>query len=465
MLRPLRTTLPLILSLSSGLWLNAALADPAPAAAKPSTPQYCPARIAELNDRDKEIAKVAWQYFENNIQSSTGLVNAVDNYPSTTLWDVGSSIAAFVAAEKLGLIPRERFDRLTGHLLDTLQHLDLFNGEAPNKVYNTQTGQKVDYRNKPSERGIGVSTLDLGRVVSWLNVLACLHPQHKDKVRKVLESWNFCRLLEHNEMYGLKLDDSTGAIEVQQEGRLGYEQYAGKAFQQLGFDMSLSARYHNQYATTAEVSGVKLLVDSRDASTLGAHNYVVSESYAMDALEHGIDDENRPLLDNIYQVQQRRWEQTGHVTAASEDNLDRKPYFVYNTIFSDDMPWAAITDKGEDMSDLRSLSVKAAFSMVYLFPDRDYSKVLYEAVKDARSPKGGWYSGIYEDPVKGFNKAVTANTNGVILSAFLHKLYGPLNQQCDKCGKGASLSEEFLTFNQNKKACLAAFKTASHDSP
>jgi hypothetical protein len=461
MLRSLRTTLPFILSLSSGLWLNLAVADTAPTA----TPQYCPARIAELNDRDKEIAKVAWQYFENNIQPETGLVNAVDNYPSTTLWDVGSSIAAFIAAEKLGLIPRDRFDRMTGHLLDTLQHLDLFNGEAPNKVYNTQTGQKVDYRNKPSEHGIGVSTLDLGRLVSWLNILSCLHPQHQDKVRKVLESWNFCRLLEHNEMYGLKLDDNTGEVEVQQEGRLGYEQYAGKAFQQLGFDMSLSTRYHNQYATTANVSGVELLVDSRDASTLGAHNYVVSESYAMDALEHGIDDENRPLLENIYKVQQRRWEQTGKVTAVSEDNLDRKPYFVYNTIFSDDIPWAAITDKGEDMSDMRSLSVKAAFSMAYLFPDREYSKVLRDAVKDARSPKGGWYSDIYEDPAKGFNKAVTANTNGVILSVFLHKLYGPLNQQCAKCGKGASLSEEFLKFNLNKKACLATLKTASHGSP
>jgi uncharacterized protein (DUF983 family) len=84
---------------------------------------------------------------------------------------------------------------------------------------------------------------------------------------------------------------------------------------------------------------------------------------------------------------------------------------------------------------------------------------------DARNQKGGWYSGIYEDSAKGFNKATTANTNGVVLSAFLHKLYGPLNQQCDKCGKGASLSDEFLKFNQDKKACLAKLKTASPYSP
>lgn len=453
---PKRTPISLILLLSSGLWLNTALADPAPA-----KPQFCPARTAELSERDKEIAKVAWQYFENNLQPDTGLVNAVDNYPSTTMWDVGSTLAAFIAAEKLGMIPRDRFDRMTGHLLDTLQHLDLFNGEAPNKVYNTKTAQKVDYRNTPSAHGIGVSTLDLGRLVSWLNILSCLHPQHEDKAQQVLESWNFCRLMEHDQMYGLTFKDESGTVEVQQEGRLGYEQYAGKAFQRLGFGMNLSARYHNQYATTTEVSGMELLVDSRDASTLGAHNYVVSESYAMDALEHGLNDENKPLLDTIYKIQQRRWEQTGKVTAVSEDNLDRKPYFVYNTIFSDDIPWAAITDKGEDMSEMRSLSVKAAFSMAYLFPEREYSKVLREAVKDARSPKGGWYSGIYEDPAKGFNKAVTANTNGVVLSIFLHKLYGALNQQCDNCGKGVKLGEDFLKRNKDKQQCLGKLKTAS----
>ncbi|MBU1725438.1 MAG: DUF3131 domain-containing protein [Gammaproteobacteria bacterium] len=445
-------TLPVILCCSA--WLNLAHAAEPPKAA----PQHCPARIGQLDERDRAMAKLAWQYFENNRQPETGLVNAADKYPSTTLWDVGSTLAAFITAEKLGLIERGRFDKNIGQMLYTLRHLGLFSGEAPNKVYNTKTAQKVDYRNKPSQTGIGVSTLDLGRLVSWLNILACLHPQHAEQARKVLESWNFCRLLKHGQMYGLAFKDETGKVEVQQEGRLGYEQYAAKAFRQLGFDMSQSARYHNQYATDATVSGVKLLVDSRDASTLGAHNYVVSESYAMDAMEHGLDSENKPLLEAIYQVQQRRWEQTGTVTAVSEDNLDRKPYFVYNTIFSDDIPWAAITDKGADMSALRTVSVKAAISMAYLFPERDYSKVLLAAVQHAKNPKGGWYSGIYEDPALGLNKATTANTNGVILSVLLHKLYGSLNQQCKQCGKGVTLTPDFLAFNQNRKQCLAEGK-------
>lgn len=114
----------------------------------------------------------------------------------------------------------------------------------------------------------------------------------------------------------------------------------------------------------------------------------MSESYAMDALEHGVNSENKPLLETIYQVQQRRWEQNSIVMAVSEDNIDGKPYFVYNTIFSDGIPWAAITDKGEDMSALRTVSVKAAISMAYLFPEREYSKVLLATVQAAKNLKG-----------------------------------------------------------------------------
>ncbi len=421
--------------------------------------QACPAQRSNLDEADKAIAQTAWQYFVNNLQPTTGLVNAADKYPSTTIWDAGSTLAAFIAAEKLGFMPRDKFDSAIGFMLKSLREVKLFNDEAPNKAYNTATGAKVDYRNQPSDHGIGASTLDMARLVSWLNILACLYPEHQEKARKLLETWNFCRLLEHGEMYGLSWNAQTQQVELQQEGRLGYEQYAGKAFQLLGFDQSLSAKYHNMYATTATVSGKTILVDARDASTLGAHNYVVSESYAMDALEHGLDAENRPLLEAIYAVQQQRWEDTGQITAVSEDNIDRKPYFVYNTIFTDGVAWKAITDKGEDMTPLKSVSTKAAISLAYLFPDRPYSKVLLNAVKEAYDPQRGWYSGIYEDKTLGFNRAMTANTNGVILSVLLYKLYGALQQSCQQCKKGVKLSPEFLQQAQDKKRCLAAFKT------
>ena len=198
--------------------------------------------------------------------------------------------------------------------------------------------------------------------------------------------------------------------------------------------------------------------------TLGANNYVVAESYAMDAKENGLDDELRPIVNKIYEVQKKRWERTGIVTAVSEDNVDRRPYFVYNTIFSNGEAWAAINDMGEDYEELKTTSSKAALSMAYLYPDRPYSKVLREKVWKARNPKGGWYSGIYEDH-KGFNTATTGNTNGVIMSVILAKVYGALNKKCNECNKGVSIPQNLIAAVNDPPACQAArpARLAAHD--
>ena len=70
-------------------------------------------RNGELSEAEMEMARNAWRYFEANWQSDTGFTNAVNAYPSTTLWDTGSYIAAVISAEGLGLIEeQERHDRL-----------------------------------------------------------------------------------------------------------------------------------------------------------------------------------------------------------------------------------------------------------------------------------------------------------------------------------------------------------------
>ncbi len=394
-----------------------------------------------LDHRDLEIAEQAWGYFSRNIQPQTGLVNSVDGFPSTTMWDTGSTLAAMLAAGDLGLISSADMHRHIDKLLHTLQRLELFNEEAPNKVYNTATAQMSDYRNQPDARGIGVSTLDLGRLVSWLQILSNMHPRYRDQAADIIERWSFCRLANNGQMFGLGRDDDD--IGVLQEGRLGYEQYAARALARAGFNMDLAASYTNKHATQVLIEGVPITVDRRDASNLGAHNYVVAESYAMNLLEYGRDSENGPLFDNIVEVQRRRFQRTAQVTAVSEDNIDRAPWFVYNTIFTNSTPWLTLTDRGEHMNHLKTVSTKAAFSMAYLQPAQPYSKLLLDTVWQARNPKGGWYSGIYEKSGQ-FNKATTANTNGVILSLMLYRKYGPLHQICNDCGDGLRLSAAYM---------------------
>jgi hypothetical protein len=330
--------------------------------------------------------------------------------------------------------------------------MKLYNNEAPNKAYNTATATMTDYGNNASD-GIGFSALDLARLSSWLNILACHYPKHEPSARGVLARWKFDRLVHDGQMWGTFVDSANKKEVVGQEGRLGYEQYGGKTFALFGFDQHVSASYRNQYATTTMIYDVPIAYDNRDPRKLGAYNYVVTESYGLDAMEFGIDASNEPLVRNIYEVQRRRWQRQHIVTAVSEDNIDREPHFLYNTIFAAGSPWNTITDTGLDYDKLKSISTKAAFTLATLYPNDPYSAVLLEAVSSAYDPDHGWYSGVYESGL-GYNKIYTANTNGIILEAILYKAFGALNTSCKRCNLG-------IRFAQPVKPCSPCQQTAA----
>lgn len=386
----------------------------------------------EICEADLEVAKIAWKYFENNYQEKTGLFNSANQYPTTTMWDTGSALAATIAAEDFGLIEKKEFDDKITALIKTLVKMDLFDGQAPNKVYNTKTMKMVTYNNKETPDGIGVSVLDLARMVSWLNTLSCKHPKFKHQVKLALERWDYDNLIKDGRMHSIKRYPETGKTKSFQEGRLGYEQYAGKILQGEGHELPISSTYNNENRKDVEIYGIQIATDNRTPEKYHSSNSVVTESYLMDAIENGFDDENRSLVENIYQVQKRRWQETGIVTAVSEDNINRKPYFIYNTIFSGGKTWVAKTSKGEILQQHKTISNKAAIALAMLYPEDEYSDVLLDKVKSAYDPKKGWYSGIYENG-EGYNSTTTANTNGVILSALLYKKYGSTHGVCEKC--------------------------------
>ncbi len=420
-----------------------------------SSSNACVVPRKPLQDADNEVAKIAWKYFENNYNTETGLVNAVNNFKSTTMWDTGSALAATIAARDFGLIDKKDFDDRIVALLKTLATMKLFNGEAPNKVYNTKSMLMVDYGNKPVDGGIGVSTLDLARLMSWLNTLSCMHPKYHSAVTKVLSRWKYGRLIKHGLMYGLARDKKDKKrIRVLQEGRLGYEQYAAKIFERFGFNLRVAASYENEFRGDTEILGVSIAHDLRTPEEYHANNYVVTESYTMDAMELGLDAENTGLLRNIFDVQKRRWENTGTVTAVSEDNINQKPWFLYNTIFNAGKAWQTTNSSDVIYDELKSVSTKAAVTMAILYPDEDYSGVLASAIESAYDPDKGWYSGIYESGA-GYNTVVTANTNGVILSALLFKKYGALFPMCEKCSRPIVLDSKLLKRQKNQVVAKA----------
>jgi len=101
---------------------------------------------------------------ETNLQAETGLVNSVQNFPSTTIWDQASYLLALISAERIGLIDQATFDSRMGKAMQTLAVLPLFDGQLPNKVYDTRTLAMTNYANTPVARGIGWSALDVARV-------------------------------------------------------------------------------------------------------------------------------------------------------------------------------------------------------------------------------------------------------------------------------------------------------------
>ncbi len=375
-----------------------------------------------LTAQELAWAKTAWKYFQNNTISGTGLVNSVDNYNASTLWDTSSYLMAVISAQRLGIIDQTEFDARIGKALDSLTKMALFEGKLPNKSYNSISLQMVDYNNQPSEKGIGWSAIDIGRVLVPLNVLAWHYPQHTASVKKVMERWDTQPMLVKGVLQGAVVKDD-GETKYLQEGRLGYEEYAAKSFNLMGLDVSNSLRY-TDFLTFVDISGIQVATDSRSAQQYGAHNYVVSEPYILDGVEFGWDHLSQELAWRVYKAQEKRYAETGILTAVSEDNIDQPPYFVYNTVFTDGKIWNAISEKGDDASQFKTLSTKAAFGWHALY-ETDYTQKLVEKAATLADPERGWYSGMYE--VSGQpNKAITANTNGIILEALAYKQGGKL---------------------------------------
>ncbi|WP_261904405.1 DUF3131 domain-containing protein [Vibrio fortis] len=376
-----------------------------------------------LSEEEFEWANVAWQYFENNYQENTGLVNSVDGYPSTTMWDTASYLMGLISAEKINIISTEEFELRMEKALTTLARLPLVDGLLPNKAYNTQTLEMVDYANNPIENGIGWSAIDIGRILVPMNIMIWQYPQFNKQVNDVLNHWKVSAMLVDGYMYGARPTSDSSVMELVQEGRIGYEEYASKSLALMGRDVFNSMKYID-YLDMVDVYGIEIPTDKRDPSKFHAHNYVVSESYILDGIEFGADSVSKVFAHRIFQAQERRYEDTGIVTAVSEDNVDEAPYFVYNTVFSDGEKWNAISDDGKDQSHLKTLSTKAAFGWYALY-DSDYTDVLINEASSLYSDEKGWYSGRYEIDGR-TNKAVTANTNGIVLESLAYIENGPL---------------------------------------
>lgn len=227
------------------------------------------------------------------------------------------------------------------------------------------------------------------------------------------------RLTKDGQMYGTSVEK--GKESYNQEGRLGYENYAAYGLKLWGLDVSKAIDAKSQVAFV-DLYGKGVPYDKRDYKNSEANNYVLSEPFILDGIETGFQSLPKAYADRVLAAQEGRYKATKILTAVTEDNLDRAPYFVYSTLFVNGSAWATITDTRETRNDLRFLSAKAAIGWHVLY-DSAYTQKLFGFVTANLKADLGWYNGFYEalgEP----NKSLTANNNGVILESLLYKKVG-----------------------------------------
>ncbi len=388
--------------------------------ASPDLPAERPPR--PLTPQERQWAQLAWAYFERNTDAATGLVPSVEGFPAATLWDMASSLLALLAARDLGLIEQPAFDQRLGRALASLAKLPLYGGQLPNKSYDVRDLRMTDYANKPTEAGIGWSAIDIGRLLVPLNAIAWQHPRHTEAARQVIARWDTRPLARDGQLWGMQVADGS-APQAVQEGRLGYEQYAARTFALMGLDVDVAAD-PMAHLRLVGVEGVQVPADDRDPRQFGAPNFVVSEPWMLGALEFGWGRREREMAWRVYRAQEERFRRTGVRTAATEDHVDQAPYFVNNSVWTAGKPWAAVTEKGAEVPQLRTLSTKAAFAWHALYAT-PYTAQLVEAVSKLQEPGRGWYAGLYEADGRP-NKALTANTNAVVLESLAYTVRGSI---------------------------------------
>jgi hypothetical protein len=78
--------------------------------------------------------------------------------------------------------------------------------------------------------------------------------------------------------------------------------------------------------------------------------------------------------------------------------------------------------QGRQHPELRFLSTKAAFALGSLFPDDAYCQALRQSVQNLADAQRGYFSGRYENPDLGPNRALNINTNAIVLESLLYQI-------------------------------------------
>lgn len=389
-----------------GEWITPAAVTPPP-----------PVSQAEQRDVMTAAARTAWAFLRRNYHEATGFVGATDVYPYVTMWDVGSTLAAYLSARELGLITRDDYRGRVARILRSLEAARLHDGAAFNRLYSAASGRMVGRDHQPTTRGHGWSATDLGRLLLWLKIVSTHDRDFEPAARRIVERLDLDRIVRGGYLRGEELTPR-GRRRLFQEGRIGYEQYAAAGFALWGIRADSALDLHVN-STPLTVLGQRVLGDRRGDDLL------TSEPIVMLGLELGWPSaEWDQLARAVLAAQQERHRQTGLVTIVSEDAVPRPPaYFYYYLLHHNGQDFVVVTPTHQLVPwNLRWVSAKAAFAWHALYPSA-YTWLAIQTVKPAESPNAGWSAGVYERS-KVRVQSNNLNTAAVILEAAAYAIRG-----------------------------------------
>ena len=393
-------------------------------------------RYGELTEDELAWAKTAWTYVENNTNPMTGLVNSIDNYPTTNLSHIADYLVALMAADEFGFITSKEHDERLTLVISFLNKMPLGLLGVPNKVYSTTSGQMVNYANQPGE--LGWSSIDIGRLLIILAITKQRNPTFSEYIDKAVLRWNFCELVSADgELFGGTINN--GQVHRYKEGRLGIEEYT--AYGYLDWQIVPAKAMLLEPYEVVTINGIDLLFDGRDPRHYDVLRPVYSTPYLLLGMEFNWDEitdsrsndaihSNHTLsamADAVYQLQASRWDRERIYTARGEHVVTGEPYFVYDSIYALGTPWISVAEDGSDHDEKALVSTRVAFQMWTLWRT-DYTDRLLTLVQELYDPTRGWYEGRYE-LTSAYEKTISLQTNAGVLEALLYKANGKLYQR------------------------------------
>ena len=362
-------------------------------------------------------ARQAWRFFERFSIPATGLcVDTADVQEGgewlqreMTMWDVGSLIAALMAAQEMGLIGDADFVARIARVVDTLPAARIAGLVLPNAVIASDSGNPLS---------ADFNACDTGRLLSVLAALDA-HPLTRGIAAPVTGRWDLGGVViggrVHSVVDGRFVD----------RFRSHCAHYTARAFRSRGIEAA--SPYEVMGEGPQADRGMRLLEALVGLDPLGA------EPLLLEAVEMGLSEPSALLAEVLAVAQRQEHARTGTPYCLSEAPINREPWFSYQGLnvasaterwlvnaVSSDPRFATPAFRAETLL----VNTKAAYLWAAARPGA-YATLLVRHVRGRARLEGiGFSPGVFAATGRGMAGYADVNTNGIILEAIAYILRG-----------------------------------------